>query len=172
VNLTAYPMSGGLLPYVARNVYRIDATGLGSLVASFSFGALLGSIAMVVTGGPRHPERAMIINVGIWYALLLGFGHADTMAIGVLVLIAAGIAQSIAMVSMAVSLLRDAGDRFRGRVMGVRTLAVYGLPLGLMASGALREWTGFPSTVTIYCLMGLAFTVLIGLRWRASVWHE
>ena len=35
---------------------------------------------------------------------------------------------------MAVGLLRDSGDRFRGRVMGVRTLAVYGLPLGLMTS--------------------------------------
>ena len=36
VNLTAYPVSGGLLPYVARQIYEVDATGLGSLVASFS----------------------------------------------------------------------------------------------------------------------------------------
>src|SRR5262249_11777781 len=40
VNLTAYPMSGGLLAYVARDIYRADASGLGSLVAGFSFGAL------------------------------------------------------------------------------------------------------------------------------------
>src|SRR5262249_59107293 len=60
VNLTAYPLTGGLLPYVARTVYRIDATGLGSLVASFSLGALTGSIAMVVSGGPRAPQRATL----------------------------------------------------------------------------------------------------------------
>ena len=53
-----------------------------------------------------------------------------------------------------------------------RTLAVYGLPLGLMASGALIDWIGIPVTVTIYCVMGLAFTVLIGPRWCASVWRE
>jgi MFS family permease len=47
VNLTAYPLTGGLLPYVARDIYRIDATGLGLLVGSFSLGALLGSIGMV-----------------------------------------------------------------------------------------------------------------------------
>src|SRR2546428_2687339 len=29
VNLTAYPVTSGLLPYVARSVYRVDATGLG-----------------------------------------------------------------------------------------------------------------------------------------------
>ncbi len=170
VNLTAYPMSGGLLPYVAKNVYLADATGLGSLVAGFSAGALLGSIAIIVRGGSRHPERSMIINVAVWYALLLAFGHVRTMAIGVLVLTLAGIAQSIAMISMSVSLLSAAGDRFRGRVMGVRTLAVYGLPLGLMASGALIDWIGFPGTVTVYCLIGLTFTFLIGSRWRASVW--
>ncbi len=164
VNLTAYPVSGGLLPYVAKSIYQTDAGGLGSLVASFSFGALVGSIAMVVSGGPRHPERAMVINTAIWYAVLLGFGHAQSMAVGALVLVVAGLAQSIAMVSMAVSLLRDSGNRFRGRVMGVRTLAVYGLPLGLMASGALVDRLGFPITVTIYCAIGLVLTVLIALR--------
>ncbi len=171
VNLTAYPVSSGLLPYVARDVYLIDATGLGWLVGSFSFGALLGSIAMVVTRRPRHPERSMIVNVMIWYALLLAFGHVRTMAVGILALVLAGIVQSLAMVSMAVSLLRAAGDRFRGRVMGVRTLAVYGLPLGLTASGALIDRIGYPTTVSLYCVVGLIFTVLIGTRWRASVWH-
>ena len=55
--------------------------------------------------------------------------------------------------------------------MGVRTLAVYGMPLGLMASGAVMDGTGFTATVTLYGVVGLVFTVLIGLRWRAHVWH-
>ena len=36
VNMTAYPPSNGLLPYVAKDIYRIDQTGLGYLVASFA----------------------------------------------------------------------------------------------------------------------------------------
>ena len=115
------PHLGGLLPYVARNIYEADANGLGWLVAGFSFGALLGSIGMVVTGGPRHPERSMIVYTAIWYALLLAFGHVTTMTAGIAVLIVTGLAQSIAMISMAASLLRAADDRFRGRVMGVRS---------------------------------------------------
>ena len=107
----------------------------------------------------------------IWYALLLGFGHVQTMAVGILVLILTGIVQSIAMISMSVTLLHAAGDRFRGRVMGVRTLAVYGLPLGLMASGALIDRIGYPVTVTLYCVVGLLLTLLLGIRGRAHVWQ-
>jgi hypothetical protein len=76
------------------------------------------------------------------------------------------------MISLAASLLNDADERFRGRVMGVRMLAVYGLPIGLMAAGALIDRIGFAGTATLYALVGLGFTVAIGARWRASVWHR
>ena len=39
------------------------------------------------------------------------------------------------MVSLQIMLLREAGERFRGRVMGVRMMAIYSLPLGLLAAG-------------------------------------
>ncbi|HWN13802.1 MAG TPA: MFS transporter, partial [Candidatus Dormibacteraeota bacterium] len=66
INLTAYPASGGLLPYVARSVYHVDATGLGWLVASFSLGGLLASMTMVTTGGWRRPERATLVYTAVW----------------------------------------------------------------------------------------------------------
>jgi hypothetical protein len=171
INLTAYPASSGLLPYVARRVYEVDATGLGWLVASFSFGGLLASITMVMTGGPRHPERSTLVYTGIWYALLLGFGHMQSLGGGLFTLFAAGFVQNVAMISMTASLLTAAGDRFRSRVMGVRMLAVYGLPLGLIASGALIHLIGYPPTISALSVVGLLFTLLIGIRWRASLWH-
>ena len=36
VNLTAYPLSNGLLPYVAKTIYGTNQTGLGYLSASFA----------------------------------------------------------------------------------------------------------------------------------------
>ncbi|MEK7700802.1 MAG: hypothetical protein AAB418_02235 [candidate division NC10 bacterium] len=70
---------------------------------------------------------------------------------------------------MTATLLAAAGDGFHGRVMGVRTLAVYGLPLGLMASGVLIEHIGYRLTVSALAAIGLALTLLIGIRWRASL---
>jgi MFS family permease len=171
INLTAYPVSGGLLPYVAKNVYEVNATGLGWLVASFSFGGLVASLTVVLTGGPRRPERSTLVHTLIWYSLLLGFGHLRSMGPGLVTLCLAGFVQNVAMISMTATLLDAAGDRFRSRVMGVRMLAVYGLPLGLMAAGALIESVGYSLTVSVLSATGLAFTLLIGIRWRASMWH-
>ena len=171
INLTAYPVSGGLLPYVAQRIYAVDATGLGWLVAAFSFGGLLASLGVVVTGGPRHRERSTLVYTVLWYALLLGFGHLTHMRAGLLTLLAAGFVQNVAMISMTGVLLAAAGERFRGRVMGVRALAVYGLPIGLMVSGALIERIGYPATITASAAAGLLFTLLIGVRWRAAMWR-
>ena len=46
LNLTAFPLFNGLLPYVAKEVYRADQTALGYMVAGAAFGALLGAIVM------------------------------------------------------------------------------------------------------------------------------
>src|SRR5256884_982685 len=116
INLTAYPVSGGLLPYVAQRVYHVDATGLGWLVASFAFGGLLASLTMVLTGGPRHPERATLIYTAIWYALLIAFGHLRHLGAGLLTLLVAGFVQNVAMISMTATLLAAAGEGFRDRL--------------------------------------------------------
>jgi len=170
INLTAYPASTGLLPYIADRVYRVDATGLGWLVASFSLGGLLASIATVLSGGSRQPERSTLVCTAIWYGLLLVFGQVRSLGSGLFILLIAGFVQNVAMLSMSATLIAAAGDGFRGRVMGVRTLAVYGMPLGLMASGVLIERLGYALTVTLAAGLGLVFTLLIGIRWRASMW--
>jgi hypothetical protein len=85
-------------------------------------------------------------------------------------LMLAGFAQSLSMVPMAVMLLHSAGPRFRGRVMGVRMFAIYGLPLGLLPAGALIDRISFVPTVSLYCAIGVLATLAIALRWRADLW--
>ncbi len=79
--------------------------------------------------------------------------------------------QSFCMVSLQILLLREAGERFRGRVMGARMLAIYSLPLGLLASGPLIDWIGFRSMASFYASVGLIFTLVIAVRWRAVLWR-
>jgi predicted MFS family arabinose efflux permease len=170
VNMTAFPLTLGLLPYVAREIYHVGQTGLGSLVASFAVGALTGSIAIGFAGRAIRPARMMIIYAGVWYVMLLAFIHVPGITGGRLALLLAGFAQSLSMVPMAVMLLHGAASRFRGRVMGVRMLAIYGLPLGLLAAGGLIERFGFAATATAYCVVGLLLTGVIAARWRAALW--
>jgi predicted MFS family arabinose efflux permease len=171
VNLTAFPLTQGLLPYVAREVYRIDQQGLGFLVASFACGSLAGSVALSLGGRSIRPARMMLVSILVWYALLLVFALRSDMAGGMVLLVLAGFAQSLGMVPMSVILLRASDERLRGRVMGVRMLAVYGLPLGLLTAGALIGRLGFAAAIALYCVAGIGFTLAIAIRWRADLWR-
>jgi MFS family permease len=132
-NLTAYPLSNGLLPYIAREIYRTNQTGLGYLSASFAVGSLVGSITLSLVGGIRV-ARLMIGATVMWYAALLVFAQMQTVPAAIACLMLAGFSQSLTMISIAVILMRTASEHFRGRVMGVRMLVIYSLPLGLLAA--------------------------------------
>jgi len=172
VNFAAYPLVGSLLAYVAKNVYGLDQTGLGWLIASFAGGALLGSILVSTSGTRIQPARTMIAAALAWFALNLAFSWIESPVLGEAVLFVAGFAQSFCMVPMAVLLLRGTEPALRGRVMGVRMLAVYGLPVGLLLSGPLVEHAGFAVTGSLYSLVGFGFTLLIAVRWREALWHS
>jgi len=170
-NLAAFSLTSGLLPYVARDVYHIDQTGLGYLVASIGVGALIGAIALTRTSVHIPLPKVMIVSAVVWFVLLFIFGQTTSMAGGIVLLVLAGITQSITMVCHTVILLRVSGQKMRGRVTGVRMLAIYTLPIGLLSAGVLVEVVGFRATVSLYTVVGLIFTVLIAVYWRASLWR-
>jgi MFS family permease len=171
VNATAYPLTNGLLPYVAKNIYGTDETGLGYLVASFAAGALVGSIALMLAGTRMRLARVMIVSSAAWYVALLVFAHAGGLSGGTTSLLLAGFMQSLSMVSLSAILMHASDPRFRGRVMGVRMLGIYGLPLGLLCAGALVGRIGFATTATLYAATGLVLTILISIRWRGEIWR-
>lgn len=170
VNLTAFPLTSGLLPYIARDIYHIGETGLGTLVASFALGSLIGSIAISLAGRMIRPARMMLVFALAWYAGLFFFALMPGPGAGRVMLVLAGLAQSLSMVPMSVMLLHGTAPRFRGRVMGVRMLAIYGVPIGLLAAGVLIGRIGFASTAILYCLVGAVLTLAIALYWRAALW--
>ncbi|MBR1205767.1 MULTISPECIES: MFS transporter [unclassified Bradyrhizobium] len=168
-NLTAFPLTNGLLPYVARDIFHTDQTGLGYLSASFAFGSLIGSITLSMAGGVRI-ARLLIGATLAWYAMLLVFVELRTMPVAMACLVLAGIAQSMSMISAAVMLMRNASAHLRGRVMGVRMMVIYGLPLGLLAAGSLIDLIGYTATGTLLAAAGFIAMLAIALHWRADLW--
>jgi hypothetical protein len=51
-------------------------------------------------------------------------------------------------------------------------LAIWGLPLGLLAAGPVIAWLGYAATTLLYAGVGLAATLAIGYRWRHALWHR
>ena len=172
MNFAAYPMVGSLLAYVAKDIYGLDQTGLGWLIACFAAGALAGSLTLSTNGARIRAARTMLVGAVLWFVLNFVFAWVTVPLRGEILLALIGFVQSFCMVPMAVILLRTADPAFRGRVMGVRMLAVYGLPLGMLLSGPLIEHVGFAWTGSLYSLLGLGFTALIALRWRRQLWDR
>jgi MFS family permease len=170
VNFLAFPFSLGLLPYIARSIYDVGQSGLGVLSASFAFGALVGSIVLGTNRFSLGTGRALLIATGLWFGLLLLFGPTTHFALGVAILICAGFVQSISMIPLAAVMLRATEPQYRGRIMGMRILAIWGLPVGLLIAGPLIDTLGFVLTTVLYSSLGIAATVAIALKWRSAMW--
>jgi len=171
LNLTAFPLFTGLLPYVAKEVYFSDQTTLGYMVAAASFGALLGAMVLSRFGHTVRPGRTGLVFGAGWYLMLLVFAHTPQPAAGIAILMVTGVTQSMGLIPMSAMLLRNSAAQYRGRVMGIRMLAIYGNLPGLLISAPLIAHIGFSMTATLYCAIGLVFTLLIAVRWRAHLWR-
>jgi MFS family permease len=172
INLTAYPFTLGLLPYVARDVYGTTQAGLGYLIAAVAGGGIVASLLISRMGRAAQPARMMLIFSVIWHGLVILFGQIDSLLGGLLLLPLIGIAQMLCLLPMAVLLLRGTPPALRGRIMGMRTLAVYGLPIGLLCAGPLIDKLGFPATTAIYGSAGIIATLLVMGAWRSHLWPK
>jgi MFS family permease len=172
VNLLAYPFVLGLLPYVVKDVYGASQSALGYLAGGFWSGALAGSLLVGASRFQLRAARAMLWAGAAWFACTLLFGQTTSLAVGVPLLFATGFVQSFCLTPLAAVMLRSSEESMRGRVMGVRMLAIWGLPLGLLATGPMIAAIGYAATTLVYTGIGLAATLVIGWRWRQALWNR
>lgn len=172
VNLLAFPFSLGLLPYVAKNIYATDQTGLGFLGASFALGGLMASLTLSTHRFKLRAAQTMILASCAWFVLDLLFALSTHLLVGMLILMLTGFVQSLCMTPLAAVMLRATEKSFHGRVMGMRMLAIWGLPIGLLISGPLVQTIGYAATAFMYSALGLLLTLGMTFHWRKALWHS
>ena len=172
VNLLAFPFSLGLLPYVAKNIFLTDQTGLGFLGASFAMGGLLASVVLSTHRIKFRAAQTMLIAAGAWFLLDLAFAFSTHLYMGMGILLFAGFVQSLCMTPLAAVMLRATTPDYHGRVMGMRMLAIWGLPIGLLVSGPFVESIGYVATAAIYSVLGLLLTIAMTVYWRDAIWDR
>ncbi|WP_347265520.1 MFS transporter [Roseococcus pinisoli] len=172
VNLAVFPFTIGLLPYVAREVYGATQADLGYMAAAVGIGAIAASLIVSRMGTSVRAARMMVIFCFVWHAMVIAFGHTTSLEAGLILLVLTGLAQGLCTLPMSVLLLRGAPPALRGRIMGMRTLAIYGLPVGLLVAGPLIERIGFAGTATLYGGLGAACTLAVLLYWWSDLWPK
>ncbi len=152
-----------LLPFFARDIWRVGAQGYGLLLSAPGAGALVVTVALAAGGAPRH--RAALIGGGtlLGCGALLGFAHAPSYAMGLAALVLAGVAGAGAGTLLTTLLQLVVPDALRGRVMAVRYLVSVLMSYGggLLGGGLAAAW-GPAAAVTVAAVaLALATPVLL-----------
>lgn len=167
IELSAFPIVNGLMTVIGDELYGLGGTGIGLLAAAASAGALSGALVLGVMRNVVSPVRVMVLNSIAWHALMLVLAVSLPLWLFALVLVAWGFSGGMTFVAMVVGLLRAAPAEIRGRVMGIRSLGIYGLPIGLLLGGWIAEEVGAQAMIGVLGGIGLIATVAAAVAWPA-----
>ena len=165
VNLATFPIYFGLISVLAKEVFDSTSTGLGFMMGTYSLGAVFGSL---FAGGRDSSGRVGRFAIGgafLWSVAIILLSLVPNFVISLPALFIAGLGQSICVVAIAMMLLSLTPDNLRGRVMGLRQLAVYSLPLGLLISGTIAEKWGVKAAIFVDGLLGVVLIIGCFIVW-------
>ena len=152
-----------LVPIFARNELGADATGLGLLLFAFGAGAVTASLGWAMLGNQRHVGKLMIGSVVLWHASILVFATSHSFYISMAILTVTGAGFASTQFFMLSALLGNTDAEYRGRVMSLRSLAIYAFALGSMSSGAMAGFWSAPLAATVVGTMGIVLALLLAV---------
>jgi MFS family permease len=161
LNLLQFPLRYALMPVFANDILRVGASGYGFLLAASGAGALMGATVVAYIGDFRHKAWLCIVASALagfvacafswspWYLLSLGLQGC------------VGASEAICMITIAALLLLLTPTEMRGRVMGIRSLAILPLSLGNLISGAMASNFGAPIAGTLNAILLMLSILMI-----------
>ncbi len=167
IEFSAFPVVNGLMTVVGDELYELGGTGIGLLAAVASLGALSGATCIGIRKNLANPTRIMIIGSTIWHFIMLLLALTPPLWLFALMLFIWGFSGGTTFVAMVVGLLRATPAETRGRVMGIRSLGIYGLPLGLLLGGWIAEESGSAAMIATLGGLGFIATLAAILKWPA-----
>jgi MFS family permease len=168
LNLLAAPYRYAFLPVFARYILDTGPAGYGMLTAGAGLGALVGGIWVVSLGNYQRKGRLLVWSSLIWPASVLVFSMSTWYSVSMALIFVAGLTQGIVWTMIATLILANTAPTMRGRVMGIRTGVVIGLPLGNFLAGALAEQVGAPVGQSAYAVASILAMLAI-VAWAPNL---
>jgi hypothetical protein len=130
---------------------------------AFGIGALSGSIGLAMIPNLRHVGKLMVLAVVVWHSSILVFATSQSFYLSMAVLVVVGGGWASTQVFLLSALLQTCQSEYRGRVIGLRSLAIYAFALGSMSSGAMAGLWGAPRAATVVGVMGIILVITLAL---------
>ena len=150
-----------LVPIFARNELNADSGGLGLLLFAFGAGAVTASLIWTMIGSGRPVGKYMIGSVVVWHASILVFATSESFYVSMTILVVTGAGFASTQFFMLSALLGNTLSEYRGRVMSLRSLAIYAFALGSMSSGAVADFFSPPLAAIVVGSMGIILALLL-----------
>ena len=160
-NITGFSFHTTLVPLFAKDVLDRDSLGLGILISSFGIGGLIGSMFWAAIPNLKQTGIFCILAVCGWHITMIVFAASTNFYLSVGILVVTGMMFSSSLVLVLTVLMQTGRPEFRGRLMGLRTLAIYAHAFGSLAAGAVAGLLGAPATAVISGVFGIS--MMIGL---------
>ncbi|XHM95868.1 MFS transporter [Peterkaempfera sp. SMS 1(5)a] len=160
-----FGMPRALFPAIAVGFYGGDARTVGLLVSAPAVGALAGALFSGWVGRVNRQGFAVISAVAAWGLAIAGFGLVRDLWLGLLLLAAAGCADTVSMIFRNTMMQTAAPDDMRGRLQGIFIVVVAGGPrLGDFESGTVAALTSPAVSVVSGGLACVAAILLLTAR--------
>ena len=163
INFTGWPLHTTLMPVFARDVLGTGSTGLGMLISAFGIGALLGSMAWASVPNLKHIGILLVLAVVLWHLSMVVFSVATSLYLSLVILLFTGAFFSSTQVLMLTLLLKTTRPEFRGRVLGLRSFAIYSYTFGSLNSGAVASIWGAPWAANMNAVIGITMVGVLAL---------
>jgi MFS family permease len=156
-----FAMPRALFPVMAAEVYGGGPRTAGALYSALAVGALVGALFSGWFGRVHRQGLAVLVAIIAWGGSIALFGASDSLALGLLMLAAAGASDMVSAVFRNAILQSAAPDEMRGRLGGVFIVVVAGGPrLGDGRVGLSSELVGPQGAVVAGGLLCIGLTAL------------
>ena len=161
-NLFGFSYSA-MVPVVGERILKLDAPGIGALMAVEGLGASLGALLLAFVIRPGAYARVFTLGAVVFLCMVLAFAHSGSPLVAMMALFCAGVGLAGFGTMQSTILLSSTTPALRSRVMGVLVVCIGAGPLGVLTVGWLVEWLGTVTALTISSGTGLVATLAVCL---------
>ncbi len=154
-----------LLPIFADDILRVGPEGLGILRAAPAAGAVTMSLIVAHARPMRRAGRALLVNVALFGACMIGFGLSRSFLVSLMLLAASGMVDTVSVVVRSTLLQVLTPEALLGRVSAVNAIFIGSSnEIGEFESGVAARLLGAARSVV---LGGMATLAVVGVTaWR------
>lgn len=167
----SFPIS--LFPLINAERFGDDPRTFGLFLTAIAVGGLTASLLSGTFTGSARPGLVMLAGSAVWGLSLTGFGLVPDARVGLALLVVAGAADTVAVVSRSSIVLQHTPDDMRGRVSAAeQVVGQAGPDVGNMRGGLVAAATSGPVALVsggVLCVLAVALVGISTPALRAPV---